>query len=87
MAILLHFVLIAKIVFIYKHCLRKYQGACFLETCLPYFSADNSDFYYSDMDSKFLVRIIRGYSKFEVRFCRCNKDMMKLFHERAKIWC
>ena len=54
---------------------------------IPNFFGDNPHFYDSDKNSKFLVRIIRGCSKFEASFCRNNKGLIKFFHECAKIWC
>ena len=47
---------------------------------LQYFCGNNPRIYESEIDSKFLMRIIRGYSKFEVSFYQNNKAMIKFFH-------
>ena len=46
---------------------------------LTYFSANNPHFYDPDMDSNFMVQIIREYSKFEDSFCHNN--MIKFYPE------
>ena len=48
---------------------------------VPHFSGNNRHFYVSDMNSKFLMRIIYEYSKFEVGCCQNNKAIIKIFHE------
>ena len=47
---------------------------------LQFFSGNNPRIYESEIDSKFLMRIIRGYSKFEVSFYQNNKTMIKFCH-------